>query len=245
MSPHGNTDPLAEVMASVADSLHHQAETEDVLRAIVFSARDTIPGAQDVGVSIGHRNGRVETVAATSARVYQVDELQFRLGEGPCVDAVAGRWPAATDELGTDRRWPRYGPRGSRLGIESQLGVRLFDEPQGIAVLNLYSGVVAAFSPDTVHIASLFATHAAHALGRTMLESQLTDALDTRKVIGQAIGIVMERHRLSEPQAFTYLVRASQRTNTKLRLVADQVVRDAETRAEQRLDVPVEQPSGV
>lgn len=226
-----HTDPLADVMASVAESLHRQAETEDVLRTIVFSARDTIPGAQDVGISIGHRNGRIETVAATSSRVYQADELQYRLGEGPCVDALAGRWPSATEELGVDERWPRYAPHGAGLGFRSQLGVPLFDEPRSVAVLNLYSAAGGAFGPDSHRVAGLFATHAAHALGRTMVESQLIEALDTRKVIGQATGIVMERYRLTEPQAFTFLVKASQTANTKLRVVAEELVREAEQRA--------------
>jgi GAF domain-containing protein len=221
-------------MAAVAESLHHQSETEDVLRAIVLAARDTIPGVEHVGVTVAHRNGKIETVAATSPLVYQVDDLQYRLREGPCIDALAGRTVSTSDDLATDGRWPRYAPVATGLGIVSQLGVELFDEERTTAGLNLYSSQAHAFSADTVQIASLFAVHAAHALGRRLAEQQLTEALSTRKVIGQAVGIVMERYQLSEQQAFTFLVQASHDSNTKLRLIAAQLVDDVDRRGASR-----------
>lgn len=229
----GEPDDLAVLMAAVAESLHHQAETEDVLRALVLAARDTIPRVQHAGISIAHRNGRIETVAATSPLVYQLDDLQYRLDEGPCVDALTGRWAAATTELSTDDRWPRYAPAAAGLGVESQLGMQLFDEDRSIAGLNLYSSISHAFDPGVVHVAGLFAVHAALALGRAITEDQLTEALSTRKVIGQAVGIVMERYQLNEQRAFTFLVRTSQQGNIKLRAVAAQLVDDLDRKGAQ------------
>jgi GAF domain-containing protein len=221
---------LARLMAAVAESLHHQSETEDVLRGIVLAARDTIPGVEHVGVTVAHRNGRMETVAATGPLVYQIDELQYRLHEGPCVDALAGRTVMTSEDLRVDGRWPRYAPAASALGVSSQLGLELFDEERTTAGLNLYASAAHAFGSDTVQIAGLFAIHAAHALGRRLAEQQLTEALSTRKVIGQAVGIVMERYRLTEQQAFTFLTHASHDSGTKLRLIAAQLVDDVDRR---------------
>ncbi|WP_204912511.1 ANTAR domain-containing protein [Microlunatus spumicola] len=221
---------LARLMAAVAESLHHQSETEDVLRGIVLAARDTIPGVEHVGVTVAHRNGRMETVAATGPLVYQVDDLQYRLHEGPCVDALVGRTVTTSEDLGREDRWPRYAPAASALGIASQLGMELFDEERTTAGLNLYASRAHAFDTATLQIARLFAVHAAHALGRRLAEQQLTEALSTRKVIGQAVGIVMERYRLSEQQAFTFLTHASHDSGTKLRLIAAQLVDDVDRR---------------
>jgi hypothetical protein len=124
-------------MATVAGSLHQQAEVEDLLRAAVFSARDTVPGAEEAGISVVYRTGQFHTVAATAPRVYQVDDLQYRFNEGPSIDALRGRWPAASNQLAVDSRWPRYAPRASALGIASQVGLRLFDEIGSVAALNL------------------------------------------------------------------------------------------------------------
>jgi len=54
---------------------------------------------------------------------------------------------------------------------------------------------------------------------------QLHTALDSRDVIGQAKGILMERYRLTPDGAFALLARASQDTNVKLREVADELCR--------------------
>lgn len=73
-------------------------------------------------------------------------------------------------------------------------------------------------------MAELFAAHASIALGRSRREEQLNAALFTCKVIGQATGILMERHELDEDGAFAYLTRVSSHTNVKLREVAREIV---------------------
>lgn len=217
-----STGEVAVLMAAVAESLHRQSEMEDVLRALVAAARDTIPGVQHAGISLAHRTGGIDPVAGTGAVVYQLDDLQHQLGEGPTLDALSTQEVDATPV--SEGRWPRYTAAAARLGIGAGLGMPLVDEERSIAVLTLYSATSQAFSAEVVHVAELFAVHAAHALGRAAKEQQLTEALHTRKVIGQALGILMERFRIGEARAFTMLVRTSQTSNTKLRRVAARIV---------------------
>src|SRR5690606_1122688 len=100
------------------------------------------------------------------------------------------------------------------------MGLRLFTEQATLGGLNLYSTQTDTIDPDVQHVAELFATHAALALGRARHVEDLNTALQTRKVIGQAIGIVMERYQLDEDRAFQFLVRVSSHSNVKLRDVA-------------------------
>jgi GAF domain-containing protein len=116
------------------------------------------------------------------------------------------------------------------VGLRSQLGLRIFTDGQTLGGLNLYSTASDTVDPEATKIAQLFAAHAAIAMGRARREEQLTNALVTRKAIGQAIGILMERYRITEDRAFHFLLRASQTSNTKLRVVAQQVVTEAEGR---------------
>jgi AmiR/NasT family two-component response regulator len=88
----------------------------------------------------------------------------------------------------------------------------------------LYSTESETVDEDAVQLAELFASHAAIALDRASHEHHLNDALASRKVIGQAIGIVMERYQINEDRAFHSLVRASSASNMKLRTVAQEVV---------------------
>lgn len=222
--------PLADVMAEVSDTLHQPVAVPDLLNVIIRAARDNIPGVDHAGVSFTRTGGRIETVASTDPIVREIDELQYSLREGPCVDAIQTRQQTWSSNLSTDPRWPRFGPAASELGIESQMGLALFDEPDMIGGLNLYASGVGAFSEETPHIAAVFATHAAHALGRRVNQTQLNEALTTRRTIGIAIGLLMERYEMNEHRAFQFLIRTSQTGNVKLRDVAAEIVEQANQR---------------
>jgi GAF domain-containing protein len=220
---------LAETLAGIAQMFHEQAEIDGLLRVVVLAARDTVPGAEDAGVSLAHSRGRVETVAATGPRVYQIDTLQYSLGEGPCLDALRGSEPVASALVG-ETRWPAYTARVRELGVGAHLAVPLPMPAQNAGSLNLY-GTGPAFPDEAVRIATLFAAHAAQALRRALTEQQLAEAVSMRKSVGQAVGIVMERYRLTEQQAFTYLVRLSQATNIKLYTLATSLIDDTDRAA--------------
>ena len=95
--------------------------------------------------------------------------------------------------------------------------MRLYTERETLGGLNMYSTSSDTIDSAAVHMAELFAAHASLALGHARREEQLSTALLTRKVIGQAIGILMERHGLDEDGAFAYLTRVSSHSNVKLR----------------------------
>ena len=90
--------------------------------------------------------------------------------------------------------------------------------------LNLSSLSPGMFGDHDTPTTELFVTYAALAMGYAYEVENLHDALATRKVIGQALGIVMERYGMNEERAFAFLVRVSQTGNVKLRLVADEIV---------------------
>ncbi|GAB2752533.1 ANTAR domain-containing protein [Nocardioides pakistanensis] len=104
------------------------------------------------------------------------------------------------------------------------MGLRLFADGQTLGGLNLYSTEGESIDPEVRQVAELLAAHAALALGRARREEGLSSALTNRRVIGQAIGIVMERYQMDEDRAFQYLVRVSQHSNIKLRDVARELV---------------------
>ncbi len=92
------------------------------------------------------------------------------------------------------------------------------------ASLNLYSVRPVEMDDEMLEVARLFASSAGGALGLVQQVRQLEEAAESRRRIGQAVGIVMERYQLDEDRAFAFLVRLSQNMNLKLRAVAEQVV---------------------
>ncbi len=198
---------------------------EETLDAIVWTARDSVPGMTHAGISIITKRGQIETKAATDPLVWELDWIQYTLGEGPCVSAMENTPVVIVPRIRQEHRWPRYVPRAVEHGLQSQLAVRLFLDDRGtIGGLNLYSTSQAEIDDDAEGIADLFAAHAAIALGHAREVDQLNRALNSRKVIGQAIGIVMERYRIDKHRALSFLMRASSHGNIKLRDIAAEIV---------------------
>ncbi|MET0694369.1 MAG: GAF and ANTAR domain-containing protein [Propionibacteriaceae bacterium] len=218
------SSPLARSLELAASTLDSPVDVNELLHLICLSAIDAVPGAEYAGITLADRHGRLDTPAATHPLVLQVDALQYRLRQGPCVDAIQGQWQARSDNLGVDTRWPDYGPLAAELGIVSQLGIELFDEPGLMAGLNLYSSAAGAFDDDTVEAAMLFAIQATHTLGRVMTQKQVTEAMTTNTAIGRATGVVMQRFRLSADRAFELLTRVSRIQDVTLETLANQIL---------------------
>lgn len=97
-----------------------------------------------------------------------------------------------------------------------------------LGTLSLYSEYVSAFTGYEERVTALFATLAAIALAEAQRTDQLHTALGNRDIIGQAKGILMERHRVTADAAFASLSRASQNVNMKLTSVARHLVETGE-----------------
>ena len=214
---------LAGVLAAVARTLEAEQDVEGTLRAIVTAAMTHVAGAEYAGISLA-RNGRVRAVVPTDDVVGDVDALQHRLKEGPCVDVIVDDRVYRTGDLAREDRWPVFGPAAEALGIRSMLCYRLFVSDNTMGALNLYSSRVDAFSERTEQEGQLFATHAAIALVGAQKEASLTAAIEHRDTIATAKGILMERHGVDAAQAFRMLVDASQHANMKLYGVAGWLV---------------------
>lgn len=223
---------LVDVMGQVAVSLRYPVAIEDALEAITVGAVEAVPGIEHASISITGKDRRIQTLAPTDILAVHADELQYELGEGPCLDAVLSEPVVQVDDISTDLRWPAYGPRvAKQLGIGSQLAFQFLAEPHSRGGLNLYSSRPYAITAETRHIGDLFANLAAVALGWTRQTQSLNEALGSRTTIGQAQGVLMERYRLDPERAFGFMVRTSQTGNTKLRDVAAGIVDDAINKA--------------
>jgi GAF domain-containing protein len=175
-------------------------------------------------VSIVHRNGNIETRAASDSLVGRLDDLQYQLGEGPCLQAIHQDGVVRVEHARDEQRWPAFIAKAVEEGLRSQLGLRLYTDGDTLGGLNLYSTTDDEIDDEVEHLAELFAHHAVIAIDRAKVEGNLATALATRKTIGQALGILMERHEIDEDQAFAYLIRVSSHSNVKLRDVADEIV---------------------
>ena len=216
---------IGEALVKVAREINDFRSLDSTLSTIVQTAARSLPGIDHVGISIAGATGAWRPKAGTGPFVWGLDELQDTLRRGP----GRPRDPQRADHHGGAREPRVRAGRGFMTaaveqGLRSQISLRLYTEKETLGALNMYSTSADTIDPDVLHMAELFAAHASIALGRARRDEQLNAALLTRKVIGQAIGILMERHGLDEDGAFAYLTQVSSHTNVKLRGVAKEIV---------------------
>jgi transcriptional regulator with GAF, ATPase, and Fis domain len=220
--PSPEDGDLARALADIAQALDTDSVHETLQRTVDLAVA-TIPGCEHAGVSVVHY-GKISTPAASDSVALRVDAIQYEVGQGPCLDAIAHEGILQSDDLAVESRWPRFSTRAhDETGVTSILAFRLFARERAIGALNLFSEQKAAFRPEDHETGLLFAVHAAVALQASQRTEKLLAALETRDVIGQAKGILMEREHITDEEAFQILVRASQRLNIKLTVVAGRV----------------------
>ncbi len=201
--------------------MQEQSGTQLTLERSVALATEILDGCDHAGVSIVHRDGGIDTPAATDDLVRRADRLQYSLNEGPCLDSI---WDAETvhsPDLAQDERWPRWAPEVvTTYAVASMLSFQLYTTRNTLGALNLYSDTVNGFDEDDITAGTFLAALVAVALADSQNEDNLQIAGLSRTIIGQAQGILMERFTLDAADAFAVLRRVSQQTNTKLNRVA-------------------------
>lgn len=215
---------LAERLSELARSLQDENDLQHTLDAIVHAAVGTVPGVEEASISSIIRRREVQTPAATAELARAVDQAQYETGQGPCLSALYEQKTVRLSDLSTDQRWPDFAARASELGVGSMLAVQLYVEGDNLGALNLHSRRRDSFGDESEQIGLLFAAHAAVAIAGAQTQEQLQTAVDTRDLIGQAKGILIERYKISGHDAFRLLVVASQTTNVRLYDVAEFLV---------------------
>lgn len=211
--------------SQMALELHDEPNAESTVQRIAEYARIAV-GCDDAGIMLVHARKQIETASATSPRVVQSHDLQIVHDEGPCLDAIDGDGVYLVTDTSSDPRWRQWGPAVHEIGLKSAVSVRLETRDRRYGSLNLYSFETDAFDEDDVAVATIFSRHASVALAAAHNEDGLQVAIDARKLIGQAQGILMERFDIDDERAFTFMRRQSQHRNQKLRDIAAWIVKN-------------------
>ena len=208
----------------LARALRHQPMgLQATLDAIVSDAVTTIEPARYAGLILV-KGGVLTPQATLGEPPHELDLLQQQLGTGPCLDCAGEQQVVRVHDTSVDDRWPAVLLRALELGVASMLCVPLWVDDRRLGALSLYSDRAGAFADAEVQLTRLFGTHAALALAEADRVEQLQTALRNRDLIGQAKGILIERHRLTPDAAFRRLADVSQSTNVKLAAVAQHLV---------------------
>ena len=203
---------------------------EQFLQEVALLAARLVPDGMSCGMTM-RPNGRPVTVACSDELASQVDELQYQVGDGPCLHALREGRMVHIDDTARGADWPGFQAEAASRGIGSCLALPLVADGKPVGALNLYARGVAAFGATQVRRAENLAENASGGLSLMLrlasyseLTEQLRSSLTSRAVIYQALGVVMAQERCAQAKAFEILRTASQNSNLKLRDIAAAIV---------------------
>lgn len=219
----------SELFARIARELAEQADVRRTTQRIVELAAQLTGCAPAALWSLSLGQHAILQAVTDPGAGRLLGRILHDIDEGPARTVLLSHQVVRIEDTEADTRWPRYlaALAGAGLAIRSVLGYSLRLGERQLGALMLYSAKPGYFTGDLVQIGSVLADHAAIALDSATAAEKaehLSQALQSNRRIGMAIGILMALHQLNEQQAFNLLRVASQHTHRKLRQVAEDVI---------------------
>lgn len=220
---------LAAAYTELQNLMLDGPDVTDFLHELTMLASAIVP-ATHCGITL-RRDGQVATVASSDVVAMRMDEIQYIRGRGPCLAAVHQGTRVEVPDISTESRWGDYSEYALSNGVHSVVSLPLTVDGQVRGALNLFATAPHAFTGPDIARAEAFTHQAATALtillrhaSHTVLDDELSEALATRAVIDQALGILMVTRKIAAHEAFEMLRHTSQATNRKVSDIAAELI---------------------
>ncbi|MDQ7807893.1 GAF and ANTAR domain-containing protein [Amycolatopsis sp. A133] len=234
LDPTATASPLFDEVTGALEALTAVLREEDdfriLLQHVCRQVRHAVPGVDEASVTLV--TGEVpHTATATSGVVSELDGEQYRIGDGPCLEAIRSGKIVRTTVSDAVERWPDFARGAREAGFGSFLAAPLVADEQFSGAVNCFGRRDDGFEEVEAQLLELY-TAAVEAILRVYSRylrareraEHLRTALTSRAVIDQAKGMLMAIRQVGADDAFALLVDQSQRENTKLRDVAERFV---------------------
>jgi GAF domain-containing protein len=218
---------VARDLNELARGLEAEPDFTAVMHWIVMAAVTELGGATAAAITLV-QHGQVSSSVPSSKLAERTGTIQRETGEGPSADNRREEATIRVDDLRESSRWPTFAPRAVKMGVLSLLSFQLLARHDNIGVLDVYSDRPGGFDSYDEDTGLLLASQAAIAIRASRKVTGLRMAMNTRDLIGQAKGILMERYKIDGERAFDVLDRTSQHTNRKLRDIAEHLATTGE-----------------
>lgn len=239
-APSDGEEGLRESLADLSRLPTSRLGLDELLTRVAHYAVQAIPGADGAGLTL-LEDDRPDTVVATADFVRQVDDIQYGIGQGPCITAAEQQQTVMSGSLGSDSRWLRFGGTVARMGVHSVVSLPLLTTDGVVGAMNIYARAKNAFDERSAQLGEIYAGPAAIAVQNAQVlaktqrfVARLQAALETQGVVDRAVGILMSRGGGTEHDALERLRHLSQHEHRKLAVVARQIVDEAVRRAQSR-----------
>lgn len=222
-NPAGVDETIRAAMVQLIQGHKKDTALEHALSSITSSAAELIEGVDFAGMLVMHE-GEARSVAPTVALAAELDTVQLRHQQGPCLDAAITEAVIISTDLREEHRWPSFAPAAVAVGVHSIVSYRLLPQHRVTAAFNLFSHEPRSLDDAGRTTGALLATMATVAMMSAVREEQFDTALASRDLIGQAKGILMNHYQVDAERAFAMLRHLSQNDNIPVRTIAQQII---------------------
>jgi GAF domain-containing protein len=173
-----------------------------------------IVGVNGAGVMLMSGDTPRGTLCATDAVSELIEELQYTLGEGPCVDAYRQDQVVAEPDLAKPetRRWFAFTPPALDAGVRAVFGFPMRVGDVRVGALNLYRDRPSPLTPDQhadalvmADVAARWVLDAQNAAPPDSVPAQLEDGADFHFAVHNAAGIVSVQLGIAVSEALVRL----------------------------------------
>lgn len=214
-----------EAMAGFARSVNGAHSAYARLELGVRLAVDLLDGCDHAGVTI-LRQGELTTAASSDDLVRRADAWQRETNDGPALGTVEAEATVLSQDLAAETRWPTWTARiRDELGVRALLALLLFSRRDASAAVTLYADRAEVWDSDQLAMARALAGQLAVAFEDAHETEHRGRAMIARTVIGQAQGILMQRHDLTVEHAYARLLALAGDDPLGLAAVAEEIVR--------------------
>lgn len=233
---------MTDVLRRFAGTLVHDYALEDVLTRLSPDICKVLD-VHGAGVMVEDDDGQLRMLSTSDPLLSHLEELQIRLGEGPCLSAYRTGHPVHAHDLDHDPRFPAFGPRAVAVGMRAVYSYPMKWDGSNLGALNFYRTSPEPLDDDAraaaatlADIASAYVLHARSDERAKVLNTQLQTALDSRVPIEQAKGYVAGRLDIPIDDAFGLLRGYARSHNRTLHGVVEDVLKQRLAASELRAD---------
>lgn len=222
---------MSAAFVRLAEMLTADYDVVELLHSVLLECVELLE-VDAGGMLLIDGRGELELVASTSERLELVEIMQLNAGDGPCIEAFRTGSIISVADIGeTGGSWQRFRDAARVQGYASAHAVPLRLRSETIGSVGLFreregdlSGADSAAAQALAHLAAIGIMHERSARESALLTEQLQRALESRVVIEQAKGVLMEAAGVDVDEAFRLLRQHARNHNAPLRGVAEQVV---------------------
>jgi GAF domain-containing protein len=224
---------VREALGELGKFRFGEMRVEDALHEIVHTTH-ALFGVDGAGLMLSDAEQQLRSVAASDDRLAHLEEIQIEHSEGPCIAAFEEKQLVGVEDLEQDQRWPRFSDAAVSRKVRAVLASPLPYNQDAVGVVAVVSELSRPWSAEA-ELALLAFTDLAALLIASMMQSQekselslqLQGALDSRRIIEQAKGVLMGRHGIPARVAFEQLRAQARAERRKVATICAEVVANA------------------